>query len=148
MDTQPIDWIRELLTVAESGELGELGDWLAPRLDDYLTNAQNGTTLDQALRLATSPGQAPWWRFEAQRARDNAIRRLADQHFSSLDLNGQADAIIKAIGRYRNSRWRFDKFKGCVPENYADTRSEHLYTVLRKGGGAAPEDAELADRGA
>ena len=44
-----------------------------------------------------SSGRAAWWAEEAQRARDDAIRELADQHFGSLDLNGQANAVLHAI---------------------------------------------------
>lgn len=39
VDTQPMDQLRQLLVIAERGELGELGDWLAPRLNHYLTSA-------------------------------------------------------------------------------------------------------------
>ena len=125
--------------MAEGGKLGELGDWLAPRLNHYLTGASEGVSLEQVLDLAVSPGQAPWWREEAQRARDNAIRELADQHFGNLDLNSQADEILQTIRRYRRGRWRFDRLEERMPETYANTPSESLYEVFRRGDGDVPE---------
>jgi len=116
-----------------------LGDWLAPRLNHYLTGASEGVSLEQVLDLAVSPGRAPWWAEEAQRARDDAIRKLADQYFSSLDLGGQADAILKTIRRYRGGRWRFDRGGERMPETYEGTPSELLYEALRRGGGHVPE---------
>jgi len=138
VNVQPIDQLRQLLVIAERGELGELGDWLAPRLKHYLTGASVGVSLEQVLDLAVSPGRAPWRREEAQRARDDAIRELADRHFGNLDLNGQANALLETIRRYRGSRWRFDRLKDHMPESYAGTRSELLYETLRRGGGDLP----------
>ncbi len=146
MKTQPIDRLRELLKVAESGELAELGDWLVPRLNNYFTGASAGVTLEQVFDLAVSPGRAPWWREEALKARDDAIRRLADQHFGALDLNGQADEILTAIRRYRGSRWRHDRSIDHMPESYAGTRSALLYETLRRGGGDAPESKKQVTR--
>ena len=139
MDIQPIDQLRQLLVMAEGGKLGELGDWLAPRLNHYLTGASEGVSLEQVLDLAVSPGQAPWWREEAQRARDNAIRELADQHFGNLDLNSQADEILQTIRRYRRGRWRFDQSRECIPEYYVGTPSGLLYEAFRSGDGDVPE---------
>ena len=136
---EPIDRLRELLTVAESGKLGALGSWLEPRLRNYLTRASEGVTLDQSLEVAVGPGESPWYTREAMAARDDAIRKLASQHFGNLDLSGQADAIAQAIRRYRRARWRFDKLKECMPETYTDTPSESLYEVLCKGDGDAPQ---------
>jgi hypothetical protein len=137
--TESIAKLRELIKVAESGELGELGDWLAPRLTRYLENAQTGATLDQALGLTVGPGGMPWWREQALRQRDDAIRKLADRYFGALDLNGQADEILTAIRRYRGSRWSHDRSKDHMPESYAGTRSELLYEALRRGAGNIPE---------
>ena len=55
MDIQPIDKLRQLLVIAERGELGELGDWLAPRLKHYLTSASEGVSLEQVLDLTVFP---------------------------------------------------------------------------------------------
>ena len=57
MGAQPIDRLRELLQKAESGELAELGDWLAPRLKHYLTSAPEGVSLEQVFDLAP---RVPW----------------------------------------------------------------------------------------
>ena len=139
MDTQPIDRLRELLNVAEGGELGELGQWLAPRLNDYLARASEGATLDEALGLAAGRGEAPWYTKAAMTERNDAIRELANQHFDNLDLTGQADAILQAIRRYRGGRWRFDREKDNIPEGYVGTPDELLYEALRRGGGDVPE---------
>ena len=74
---EPIDRLRELLIVAESGALAELGGWITPRLRDYLENARHGVSLDQALGLAVGPGETPWYTTEALAKRDAAILALA-----------------------------------------------------------------------
>ena len=81
----------------------------------------------------------PWWRGESLKARDDAIRRLAEQHFGNLDLNSQADEILQTIRRYRRGRWRFDREKDNIPEGYVGTPDELLYEALRRGGGDVPE---------
>ena len=112
--------------------------WAADCFRKYLQGAHEGVSLEQAFGLTVGPGGMPWWREESLKARDDAIRKLADQHFGNLDLNGQANALLETIRRYRGSRWRFDRLKDRMPESYAGTRSELLYETLRRGGGDLP----------
>ncbi len=113
--------------------------WVADCFRNYLQGAHTGVSLEQAFGLTVGPGGNPWWREAARKARDDAIRRLADRHFGNLDLNGQADAILTAIRRYRGGCWHHDRSGDRMPESYAGTRSELLYETLRRGGGIVPE---------
>ncbi len=113
--------------------------WAADCFRKYLQGAPEGVSLEQAFGLTVGPGRVPWWREESLKARDDAIRRLADQHFGNLDLNSQADEILQTIRRYRRGRWRFDQSKECIPEYYVGTPSGLLYEAFRSGDGDVPE---------
>ena len=140
VDIQPIDRLRELLTVAEAGELGDdLGSWLSSHIRDYLENASGGRTLDAALGLAINQGEIPWWRQEELNQRNAAFRDLAEKHFGSLDLSRRADEILRAARRYRDGRWRFDRSTEFNPEKYADIRSQLLYKAFWHGHGDVPD---------
>lgn len=122
--------LRELLTVAESDELGELGEWLEPRLRDYLMRASEGVTLDQCLGLAVGPGKAPWHTKEAMAARDNAILALAE-FLPDQSPSAQAEQIATWSRRYVASAWRHDRDKPEMPGHYRGTRKEPLYKALK-----------------
>ena len=136
---ESVEKLRELLAVAESGQLAALGTWLLPRLENYLTNAPHGTTLDEALDLTVAPGGLPWWRQEELDQRNVAFRDLAKKHFGNLDLNGQADEILRAARRYRGGRWRFDRSTEFNSKKYADLRSQLLYEAFWHGDGDVPD---------
>ena len=122
--------LRELLTVAEAGELGELGEWLAPRLNDYLARAQEGVTLDEALGLAVGRGEAPWHTKEAMAERDDAILALAE-YLPDQSPSAQAEQIATWSRRYVASAWRHDRGKPEMPDHYRGTRKEPLYKALK-----------------
>ena len=122
--------LRELLIVAESGELAELGDWLLPRLHDYLENASGGRTLDEALELTVGPEKSPWYAREAMAERDAAILALA-KHLSDQGPSAQAEQIGIRSRKYIASSWRFDKDKPEMPSHYQGTQKESLYKALK-----------------
>ncbi len=122
--------LRELLAIAEAGELEGLGRRSAPRLNHYLTNAQHGTTLDQALDLTVGPGGVPWHAREAMAERDAAILALA-KYLPDLKPSAQAAQIATWSRRYVASAWRFDKDKTDMPDHYRGTEKEPLYKALK-----------------
>ena len=130
MDTQPIDRLRQLLVIAEHGELGELGEWLTPRLNDYLARAQEGVTLDEALGLAVGRGEAPWYTKEAMAKRDDAILALAE-YLPDQSPSAQAEQIATWSRRYVTSAWRHDRDKPEMPGHYRGTQKESLYKALK-----------------
>ena len=127
---ESVEKLRELLAVAESGQLAALGSWLEPRLRDYLMRASEGVTLDQVLELTVERGGVPWYTREALAERDAAILALA-KHLPDLKPSAQAEQIATWSRRYVASAWRFDRDKTEMPSHYQGTQKESLYKALK-----------------
>ena len=57
----------------------DLADWLGTALQGFLNRRHR--TVEQALGLRFAQGGVPWWREEAMRKRDAAIRELGERFF-------------------------------------------------------------------
>ena len=110
-----IDKLREIMGRCFDGEPldGELADWLGEAIDGYLT--RQFQTLEEALGLVFSRGGIPWWREEANRTRDAALRSLAETFFRELDHAKQARKIGMVCARYAATAWRFDRDRSEMP---------------------------------
>ena len=128
-----INNLREIARRCQIGEpLGEeLADWLAGALQKYLS--QGCRTIEEALNLRFPQGGIPWWREEAIRKRDGAIRDLAERFHSHLLLCAKAREICSMAARYAASSWRFDRGGDAMPSHYAGTANELLWHAFKSG---------------
>ena len=110
---------------------GDLADWLGEAIDGYLT--RQFRTLEEALGLIFPRGGIPWWREEAMRKRDAALRYLADTFLDELTLSRQAQEIWTTARRYAASAWRFDHDTDDMPGQYAGTPKECLWQAFKSG---------------
>ena len=107
-----VDRLRGLIDFAP--HLGVDGEWLAPRLRHYAAHAHEGVTLNQALGVAGTRGQRPWW---IQEKRERTIEALASLGTCTTreSYRGRADEILAMLRRYRSARWRQDRNATTTP---------------------------------
>src|SRR5262249_23188086 len=87
--------------------------WLGRALAEYL--AHRCPTIEDAMQLRGDRGGIPWWREQANRKRDAALRELAARHFAGLSLTAQARGGHTLTRRYAGSAWRFDPEPPAMP---------------------------------
>ena len=128
-----IDNLREIMSQCFDGKPldGDLADWLGEAIDGYLT--RQFRTLEEALGLIFPRGGIPWWREEAMRKRDAALRYLAETFLDELTLGMQAQKIWTEATRYAASAWRFDDDNDDMPDRYAGTSKECLWQAFKSG---------------
>lgn len=128
-----IDNLREIMGRCLVGEPldVDLANWLGGALEGYLT--RQFRTLEEALGLIFPRGGIPWWREEAMRKRDAALRYLADTFLGDLATGTQAHNIWTGAIRYAASAWRFDREVDEMPERYAGTPKECLWRAFKSG---------------
>jgi hypothetical protein len=105
--------------------------WLGNALNDFLT--LRCASVDEALGLRFPRGGMPWWREEATRQRDAALRQLAALHFPSLAVTAQARAVCTVSTRYAAAGWRHDRNREAVPPHYTGTPHEFLWQAFASG---------------
>lgn len=105
--------------------------WLAEGLERFL--AHRSPSIDEAFGLRFPRGGVPWWREEAMRRRDAALRTLAARHHAGETVTAQARAIATAAARYAASAWRDDARLDAMPAHYAGTAREPLYRAFASG---------------
>lgn len=109
----------------------ELADWLGSALQGYLNRSSR--TLEEAFGLIFPKGGVPWWREEAIRKRDAALRELADRFLSELSPSSQAQKIRTLAIRYAASAWRSDRGKQRMPSHYVGTAREWIWRAFVSG---------------
>ncbi len=126
-----IDNLREIMGRCFDGKPldGHLADWLGVAINGYLT--RQFRTLEEGLGLIFPRGGIPWWREEAIRKRDAALRYLAETFLGELALGMQAREIWTVARRYAASAWRFDRDKDEMPARYAGTPKECLWRAFK-----------------
>ncbi len=126
-----IDKLREIMAHCLDGKPldGDLADWLGEAIDGFLT--RQFCTLDEGLGLIFPRGGIPWWREEAIRQRNAALRYLAETFLDELALGMQAQEIWTAARRYAASAWRFDRDHDAMPDHYAGTPKECLWRAFK-----------------
>ncbi len=126
-----IDKLREISGRCFNGKPldGDLANWLGEAIDGYLTGQFR--TLEEALGLIFPRGGIPWWREEAIRKRNAALRYLAETFHDELALGMQAQEIWTAARRYAASAWRFDQDNDEMPAHYAGTLKECLWQAFK-----------------
>ena len=112
---------------------GSDAHWLGQRLDSFLS--LEAKSLDDAFGLKFARGGVPWWREEAMRVRDAALRELAERFLSEHCKTAMARHVYQLSLRYAGSAWRFDRDRHEMPSHYADTPREFLWRAFKS---AAP----------
>lgn len=120
---------------------GELALWLAQSLDSYLT--RQATSIDEALGLALPKGGLPWWREEAMRVRDAALREYALRYHGHLAISARARAVAQAAQRYAASTWRHDRMRPEMPEIYHGTAKELLWRAFASGAAIPSSERQI-----
>ena len=105
--------------------------WLGRSLHEFL--AHRCRSVDEALGLQTGRGGIPWWREEANRKRDAALRELAARHLAGLSVTAQARQVHVLSVRYAGSTWRFDRTRPAMPPSYAGRAHEWLWLAFSSG---------------
>lgn len=128
-----INNLREISDCCRDGEPldHELADWLSRALEGYLT--QQFRTLEEALGLIFPRGGIPWWREEAMRKRDAALRRLAEDFHGGRAPTSLARVIALTAKRYAATSWRLDCTIPEMPDCYRGTPKEHLWRAFKSG---------------
>lgn len=141
-----LDSIRNLRQLAERLAAGELPD---PRLCDWASQSLRAfvdhrvTSLEDAFGLRAGKGGMPWWKDEAVRLRNAAIRALAERLAPEASAACQAKAVRRALGIYCAGRWRFDRERAIMPPQYAGTSDEWLWRICRSGAPASLGERQL-----
>ena len=111
---------------------GELARWLGEGLETFLNHRV--PSLHDALGLRMPRGGVPWWREEAIRQRDAALRQLAGIYLGGgLSVAAQAREIGRLARRYAASSWRFDRESDKMPRNYADKQQQWIWIAFKTG---------------
>lgn len=109
----------------------EQQQWLSKVLNDFL--AHRSRTIDEAMGLRFPRGGVPWWREQAIRLRDAALRELVARFYSAFAVSNQARRTHTLAIRYGASAWRFDKQLDELPERYVGTPQEWLWRAFASG---------------
>ncbi len=130
---QEINNLREISRRCLAGEPldGDLAEWLGTSLHDFLH--QRCRSVDDALGLRFAQGGVPWWREEAIRLRDGAIRDLAESFFSGLSTAAQAKEIYTCCLRYAASGWRFDQHRDEISSSGTGSMRELVWSAFKSG---------------
>lgn len=130
---QQIEHLREISQRCLEGKnlREDLSVWLGHALSAYLE--RRSRSLEDAFGLQFPQGGVPWWREEAIRERDRAIRALAATYFSGHSTYGKAKAIRALAKRYAGTAWNRDRLLPAMPERYRGTAKAHLWRAFRSG---------------
>ena len=128
-----IERLRSIAMQCREGEPIEekTARWLADSLGAFLSKQAN--SLDEALGIKMGRGGVPWWREEAIRRRDNALRQLRAEYYSDLSVNQAARAITQEAKRYGSTAWRFHKNEEELPVRLRGTPREALWVAFSSG---------------
>ena len=128
-----IDRLREVSRRCLDGEPldRDLAEWLGDSLKGYLD--QRHQNIGEAFGLVFPKGGVPWWREEAMRKRDAALRELARHYHSELSISARSRQISTSCDRYAASTWRFDRNRQDMPMAYLETPKELIWRAFKSG---------------
>lgn len=106
-------------------------EWLGTVLGRFLTHEDR--TIEDAMGLRFPRGGVPWWREEAIRKRDAALRELAVRYFPKHSVTAKARMLRQLTLRYAASAWRFDSIAAEMPARYKETAQEWLWRAFATG---------------
>ena len=128
-----IEKLRRISRRLLAGEPLDLdhSEWLGSALQGFLQRKH--PTTDDALGLRFAQGGVPWWREEAIRKRDAALRELGERFFPGISPHAQAQRICTLATRYAASAWRHDRDGEHLPSRYGGTAKEYLWRAFASG---------------
>jgi len=109
----------------------DLAGWLAAGIERFL--GREAKDLDGALGLIQAQGGIPWWREDAIRRRDLALRDLWRAACPQAGVTARARRIAEMLKRYGGSAWRLDREHAAMPADYAGTPHAHLWRAFKSG---------------
>ncbi len=109
----------------------EQSHWLGVSLTSFLEHRSR--SLNEALGLRFPQGGVPWWREEAIRNRDAALRALAARFFEELSPCTQAARLWILATRYAAAAWRHDREREDMPADYDGTPKQYLFAAFSSG---------------
>ncbi len=123
--------LREIVRCCHAGVPldAELGRWLARSLQDFLDH--RFASVQDALGLHAPKGGVPWWLEEGLRARNAALREMAESVYPAEPASRQARLIRTAALRYAASTWPRDRALAEMPPHYRGTAKEWLWRAFR-----------------
>ncbi len=130
---QTIDNLREIKQRCVNGEPLDVNQsqWLGSALAHFLDH--RCTSMDDALGLRFAQGGMPWWREEANRARDAALHNMVQIYLCGLSISAQAKQIALLSLRYAASAWCLNRDSEDMPEHYEETIKHPLWLAFRSG---------------
>ena len=131
--TTTIDRLRNVSSLCRQGTPlpPDLAGWLASGIDRFL--GREARDLDGALGLIQAQGGIPWWREDAIRRRDAALRRLWQTVCPEAAVTARARRIADMLRRYAGSTWRLDRARLAMPAEYSGTPHELLWHAFKTG---------------
>jgi hypothetical protein len=87
-------------------------------------------SIEDALGLKFPRGGVPWWREEALRTRNAALRELAARCYAGRTVSAQAHQVWLVTSRYAGSAWRFDRERDEMPAAYAGTEKQYVWIAF------------------
>ena len=128
-----IDNLRQIKQRCIAGEPLDMNQaqWLGTALSRFLDH--RCTSMDDALGLRFAQGGMPWWRAEANRERDAALRDVAETYMAGQSKSAQAKQIARMSLRYAASAWRLDRVSEDMPSHYEDTIKQPLWLAFKSG---------------
>lgn len=109
----------------------DLAEWLGDSLKGYLDRRHQ--SIGEAFGLVFPKGGVPWWREEAIRRRDAALRELAMRFYDDCSPSAQSRHIGTLAIRYAASAWRIDRTNNEMPRHYRRTAKEFLWCAFTSG---------------
>ena len=131
--TTTIDRLRNVSSLCRQGTPlpPDLAGWLATGIDRFL--GREARDLDGALGLIQAQGGIPWWREDAIRRRDAALRLLWQAVCPEAGITARARRIAELLRRYAGSTWRRDRARIAMPDEYSGTAHELLWHAFKTG---------------
>ena len=128
-----IDRLRDVSSFCRRGAAlpTDLAGWLAAGIERFL--GREARDLDGALGLIQAQGGIPWWREDAIRRRDAALRRLHALTCPTAGVTARARRIAELLRRYAGATWRIDREHAAMPPHYAGTTQEQLWRAFKSG---------------
>jgi len=109
----------------------ELSAWLGQSLSRFLSHER--ATTDEAFGLQRARGGVPWWKEEAMRRRDAALRELAGLLCPTLSVAAQARRIRSLALRYAATAWLRERDAEVPPPASRGNFRERLWTAFKSG---------------
>ncbi|HEY7611025.1 MAG TPA: hypothetical protein VIF14_17490 [Alphaproteobacteria bacterium] len=128
-----IDRLRDVSSFCRQGAPlpPDLAGWLSAGIERFL--GREARDLDGALGLLQAQGGIPWWREDAIRRRDLALRRLSAAVCPEAGVTARARRLAELLRRYAGSTWRVDRAHTAMPPRYAGTAQEQLWRAFKSG---------------